>query len=200
MRDRGDNFERRSFGRLFLVQVGADVQRVVGVNSALVKFDMLDDSVLVDDDIRPLRPLVCVALNVVPFEDAVGDEHFLVHVAQEGKLHINLLGESCVCCGGIHTDAENCGFIWIDLTGSESSLDRLKLFRSTTSKGENVHGEKDILLAAEVRELDGLPFVAEQTEVRSLIADLECGLGDLVRVLRAYWNGDRNWQRRGQQE
>jgi len=80
-------------------------------------------------------------------------EHFLVHVAEEGKLDVNLLGESGVCCGGIHTDAKNGRIIRIDLTGSESSLDRLKLLGSTTGEGEDVNGEKDILLAVEVESL-----------------------------------------------
>ena len=135
---------------LFFVEIRANVQRVVGIDCALVKFDVLDDSLFVYDDVRALRPLVGVALDVVPLQDAVGGEHFLVHVAEERKLDVDLLGESGVRRGGIHAHAENRRIVEIDLTGSESSLDRLKLLRSTTGEGENVHGEKNIFLAVEV--------------------------------------------------
>jgi hypothetical protein len=165
------------------VEIRANVQRVVGIDGALVEFDMLDDSLFVYDDVCALRPLIGVAFDVMPFEDAVGGEHFLVHVAEERKLDVDLLGEGCVCRGGIHAHAENCCIVGIDLSGSESSLDRLKLLRSTTGESENVNCEKDILLTVEVRKLDGLPFVAKQIEIRSFVANFECCLGDLVGAL-----------------
>ncbi len=156
---------------LLFVQVGANRQCVIGVDGAFVEFNVLDDAVLVYDDVGAPRPIICFTLLVIALENAVVLEHFLVHVAEEGKLDVNLLGESGVCCGGIHTDAKNGRIIRIDLTGSESSLDRLKLLGSTTGEGEDVNGEKDILLAVEVRELDGLPLVAEESKVRSVIAN-----------------------------
>jgi hypothetical protein len=169
--------------RFFLVQIGANVQRIIWIDGAFIKLDVLDDAFFIYDDVRSLRPLVGVALDVMSLEDAVGDEHFFVHVAEEGKLDVNLLGKCGVCCGGIHAYAKNCCIVGIDLTGCESSLDRLKLLGSTTGEGKDVDGEKDILLAMEVRKLDRLPFVAEQVEVRSLVADFQGCLGDLLRVL-----------------
>ena len=168
---------------LLLVQVGANVHRVVRVDGALVEFDVLNNSFFVDNDVRALRPLVVLVLDVVPFQDAVVLKHFLVHVAEEGKFDVNLLCECRICCWGIHTDAKNCRIVRIDFTGSESSLDRLKLFCSTTRKSENIYSEEYILFAAEVRKLDGLPFVAEQAKIGSLFANFQSRLGDLLRTL-----------------
>ena len=170
-------------GRFFLVQIGANVQRIIWIDGAFIKLDVLDDASFIYDDVRALRPLVGVALDVMSLEDAVGDEHFFVHVAEEGKLDVNLLGECGVCRGGIHADAKNCRIVGINLTGCESSLDRLKLLGSTTGEGKDVDGEKDILLAIEVGKLDRLPFVAEQVEVWSLVAYFQGCLGNLLRVL-----------------
>jgi len=148
---------------------------------------VLDDSLFVYNNVRPLGPLVGIAFDVMPLEDAIGSKHFLVHVAEERKLDVDLLGECGVCRGGIHAYTKDCSIVGIDLTGSESSLDRLKLLRSTTGEGENVNGEKDIFLTVEVGKLDGLPFVAEQIEIRCLVADFESCLGDLIGVLDMKW-------------
>jgi len=84
---------------------------------------------------------------------------------------------------GIHTYTENRRIICIDLTGSESSLDRLKLFRSTAGKSEDIDGQKNVFLAAKVREFNGLPLVAEKSKVWSVITNFQSGLGDLFRIL-----------------
>src|SRR2546427_729257 len=130
-------------------------------------FDVRRDAILVDDYVGALRPLIGLPLHVVVLEDSVVLEHFLFHVAEEWEFDVDLLGECCVCRWGIHTDTEDCRIVFVDLTGSESSLDRLKLLRSTTGESEDVNGEKDIFLAVEVRELDGLPLIAEKGKVRS---------------------------------
>src|SRR5579859_524498 len=188
-----------SFCCLFFVEVHADRECIVRIDRAFIFLDVLNDPFFIDDNVRTPRPLVRFALDVVSLEDAVVLEHFFVHVAEEGELDVDLLGERCVGRGGIHTDAENCRIVRINLTGSESSLDRLKLLRSTASKSENIDGEKDVLLAAEVRKLYGLPFVAEKGEVRSMIPDFECSLGHLLGILGMERGGDGERQRRQQQ-
>ena len=141
-------------GGLFLVQVGADGNGGVGVDGAVAAFDVADDAVFVDDDVGAQGPLIGVALLFVGFQDAVGSEHFLVHVAEEGKFDADLLGEGGVCRGTVHAYAENCRVVCINLAGIESRLDRLELLRSTTCEGQNINGQKDIFLAVEVAELD----------------------------------------------
>ena len=183
------------FAGLLFVQIGANRERVIRIDGAFVKINVLDDAILVDDDVRALRPLIILALHVVTLEDSVVLEHFFVHVAEERKFDVDLLGECCVCRGGIHTDAEDCRIVFVDLTGSESSLDRLKLLRSTTGESKDIDREKDVFLAAKVRKLDGFPLVAEECKVGSVIADFQRGLGDLLRILRTRWNDQRHRQR-----
>ncbi len=60
---------------------------------------MLDDAVLVDDDVGALGPLIGFGLNVIALEDAVFLEHLFVHVAQECKFDVDLLGEGGVGSG-----------------------------------------------------------------------------------------------------
>src|SRR5215813_3060939 len=100
--------------RLFFMQVHANVKRVVWIDGTGVKFHMPDDSLFVDDDVCALRPLILLALHFVILEDAVGSEHFLVHVAEERKLDLDLFSECRVCCWGIHTDAKHCGVVSVD--------------------------------------------------------------------------------------
>ena len=122
------------------MQIGADRERVVGIDGGVAFFDVLDDTVLVDDDIGALRPLVGLALHIVALEDAVGCEHLFVHVAKQRKLDADLLGESGVGCGGIHADAEYFRIRSVDFSCVDSRLDRLELFGSTTGESEHVNG------------------------------------------------------------
>jgi hypothetical protein len=150
-----------SFGGLFFVQVGADGQSVVGIDGGVAFFDMLDDTVFVDDDVGALGPLVGLRLHVVAFEDAVGGEHFFVHVAEKRKLNIDLLGEGGVGRGRIHADAKNFGVGGVNFSCVDSRLDRLELLGSTTGEGENVDRQEDIFLTAKIAELDGFPLITE---------------------------------------
>lgn len=81
------------------MQVGADRQGVVGIDGGVAFFDVLDDAVFVDDDVGALGPLEGLILHIVAFEDAVGDEHFFVHVAEQRELDVDLLGEGGIGCG-----------------------------------------------------------------------------------------------------
>ena len=78
------------------MQVGTDGKSVVGIDGGITFFDVLDDAVLVYDDVGALRPLIGFGLNVVTLEDAVFLEHLFVHVAQERKFDVDLLGEGGV--------------------------------------------------------------------------------------------------------
>ena len=120
------------------MQVEADGRGGVGVDGAVTSFDVPDDSVFVDDDVGAHGPLVSLALHIVVFENAVGDEHFLVHVAEQRKFDIDLFGEGFVRCRTIHADAENRRVVGIDLARVDSRLDRLELLRSTPSEGQHI--------------------------------------------------------------
>ncbi len=143
------------------MQVGADRESVVGIDGGVAFFDVLNDAVLVYDDIGALRPLVRLAFYVIAFEYAVGSEHLFVHVAEQRKLDIDLLGEGGVSCGRIHADAKNFRIRGVDFSCVDSRLDRLELFGSTTGESKDVNGEEYIFFAMKVAELNGFPLVAE---------------------------------------
>jgi hypothetical protein len=117
------------------VEVDANGFGCVGVDGAVAAFDVANDAVLVDDDVGAQGPLIAFTLDVIALQDAVSREHFVVHVAEERKLDIDLLGEGLVCRGTVHAYAENCRVVQIHLTGIDSRLDRLELLGSTTGEG-----------------------------------------------------------------
>jgi hypothetical protein len=147
------------------MQRRARCQRGVGINGAVASFDEANHALFVDDDVSPQRPLVGFILHVVTLQDAVRSQHLVVHVAEKREINIDLFGEGGIGCGTIHANAEYCGIRGVDLTRGDASLDRLKLFRSTAGESQDVHGQENILLSAEVTELYSFPFVAEQREV-----------------------------------
>ena len=97
------------------MQIRANRQRRVRVHRAVSLLDVLNHAILIDDDIGPLRPLKRLILDVVAFQHTVVLQHFLVHVAQQWKLDVDLLGESGVRCGAIHAYTENFCIRGIDL-------------------------------------------------------------------------------------
>ena len=184
------------------MQVRANGQGVIGIDGAVAFLDVLNDAVLVDDDVGALGPFVGfvrgILLRVVGFQDPVFLEHFLVHVAEEGKLDANLLGEGRVGRGRINADAENFRVVQVDLAGVDSRLDRLELLRSTTGKGKHVDGKEYVLLAVKVAELDRFPLIAEEGEVRGFVAHLQGDLGHLFALLCRPREG-RNERHSGEQ-
>src|SRR4029077_2527623 len=148
--------------RFLLVQGGAHGQGGIGVDGAVALFDKLDDSLLVDNDVGAQGPLEGLVVDVIPLQDAVGFEHLFVHVAEERELDASLFGERGVGRRTIQANSKDFGISGVNLTGGDSSLDRLKLLRSTAGESENVDGEKDVFLAAVIAELDGFPLVAEK--------------------------------------
>jgi len=165
------------------VQGGADSEGRVGIDGAVTFVDQLDDALLVDDDVGAKGPLVGLVLNVVPFQDAVGLEHFAVHIAEEREGDTDLFGEGGVGGGTVQADAEDFGVRGVNFSGGDSSLDRLQLLRSTAGESQDVDGEENVFLATIVAELHGLPLIAKQCEIGSGVADLEGHPGD-VGILR----------------
>lgn len=162
------------------MQIGTDGHRGVRVDSAVTLLDVLHHTVLVDDDVGSLRPLIRFVLDVVALEDAVFLQHLLVHVTEQRELDVDLFGEGGVRCGTIHAHAENCGVREVNLSCGYSRLHGLELFRSTTGECEDVNGEHDVFLAFEVAQLHRLPLIAEKGEVRRGVTDLERSLGKFL--------------------
>ena len=63
------------------VQFSTYGQRIIRIDGAIAFFDMLNHTVLVDHNIGALGPLISLILLVIAFQNAVGCQHFLVHVA-----------------------------------------------------------------------------------------------------------------------
>ena len=91
------------------MQFGTHGQGVVRIDGAVAFLDVLNQTIFVDDDIGALRPFVGLILLVVSLEDSVGGEHFLIHVAQEGKFDADLFGEGGIGCGRIDANSKNFG-------------------------------------------------------------------------------------------
>ena len=171
------------------MEVGADRHRGIGVYGAVAFLDVLHDAILVDNNVRALRPLIRFVLNVVALENAILLQHLLVHVAEQRELDIDLFGEGGVCGRTIHAYAEDFRVGGVDLACAYSRLDRLELLGSTTGEGENVDGKEHIFLTVKITELDGFPLIAKESEIGRGVANFERDLSDLVGFL-----GRRGWR------
>jgi len=98
-------------------------------------------------------------------------------------LNANLFSEGGVGCGRIYAHSEHLSVRCINLSRSDSRLDRLELFGSTTGKGKDVNGKEYILLSAIITKFDGLPLIAEKGKVRSNVSYFEIGLRDFIPLL-----------------
>jgi hypothetical protein len=92
---------------VFFVQRSAHGQSGVGIDGAVTFVNQLDDALLVDDNIGAQSPLESLVVLVIAFENAVGLEHLVIHIAEEREGNADLLGEGGVGSGAIHTDTED---------------------------------------------------------------------------------------------
>ena len=107
--------KRKLLGRFLLVQGGAHGEGSVGIDGAIALVDETDDALLIDDDVGAQSPLVGFVLYVVALENAVGFEHLVVHIAEQGKSDADLLGEGGIGRGAIHANAEYFRIRGVDL-------------------------------------------------------------------------------------
>lgn len=155
------------------MKVETDRNSCIRVNGSLVKVDVLNLSLFVDDEGGSPGPLVLSSCNFVWFQDSILGEDRAVHIAEQRKCDSDLLGEGGVRSGTIYTDSENSGIAGLKL--GQISLNGLEFFRSTTGECENIERKHYVLLAPVVTQLDGFPFIAWQGEVGRHVADLEGG-------------------------
>jgi hypothetical protein len=130
------------------VEIDAHRHCGVGVYGAVAFLDVLHDAILVDNNVRALRPLERFVLNVVAFQNPVLFQHLFVHVAEQRELDIDLLCECSICGRTIHAYAEDFRVRGVDLSCAYSRLDRLELLGSPTGERQNVNRQQDIFLSA----------------------------------------------------
>ena len=118
---------------------------------------MPDDSILVNDKSGT------AADESLLVEDAVGFDDLSLDVAEQGKSHPDVFLEAVVSGVAVNADADDLRITFFEI--GDISLIRLQLLRSTPGEGEHVEGERDVLLAAEIRELDGLPVRIIESEI-----------------------------------
>ena len=144
------------------------------VDGRVSLLDVLDDAVAIHHKGGPSGQAVILVQDAVILGDLVG------HIAEQGKVHADFIGEFLVGYETVDTDAQNLssgGFEFGDI-----SLIRLEFLRSTTGKSEHVKSQHHVL-ALEVAQLDLLAILVAHGEVRGLVAHLQmCG-----------WRGGWRW-------
>jgi hypothetical protein len=139
-----------------------------GVHRVLTNVDVLNDPLLVDNEGRALSQLVARSTHLLhPNRYPKLFENLKVRIAQERKAEAELLREGSVRRRAVTTDSENHRIARIQLW--PISLIGFEFAASSLRKGEHIEDEDDILLASEVAELDLLPVIAQQREIRSLV-------------------------------
>lgn len=158
---------------------GAKSERRVGVHGVVAFVDQADDSLLINNDVRPESPLIILVLDAIRFQDAVNLKHFVIHVAQQRKVEAVLLGKGSICRRTVEAHAEDFGVSGGDAAGINAGLNGAHLLRAAFGKREDVNGKENIFLAAIVAELDGLPLVGKKSEIGRGIANFERHSSDL---------------------
>ncbi len=129
---------------LFLFQHHADRHGARRIDGALAFLNVLDNALLVDHKRGAARKLLLVIQDAILFGDLAR------HVAQQGELHAELLGEFGIGIGAVNADAENRGVVQIDFAIGDISLIRLQLVGSIRTEGHYVERKDDVLLPAKV--------------------------------------------------
>jgi hypothetical protein len=107
-------------------------------------------------------------------KDAVVFNDFTFEITEQRESHAYVFLEASVSRVAVDADAQNLRVALLEF--GNISLIRLKLFRSTAGESQNIEGQHNILLAAKVREFNGLAFRIVESKVRSLVANLQVRL------------------------
>ena len=139
-----------------------------GIDRVLANVDVLNDTLLVDHEGRALSQFVARSTNLLqPNRHPKLFEDLEVRVAQKRKTETELLRVGSIRRRAVTTNSENHGVARIQLW--PISLIGFEFAASSLRKGEHIEDEDDILLAFEIAELDLLPIIAEEREIRSLV-------------------------------
>ena len=157
----------RNISHLFL-ECTARLVRARRVNSRSSLLDVADDPVFVNDECGAgaNKPLLV--------KDAVGSDYLSLDVAQQRESHTDVFLETIVGGVAVNADTDNLRVALFKV--GNISLIRLQFLRSTSGEGEHVEGERNVLLAPEVAELDGLSIRVCEGKVGCHVTHLELRL------------------------
>src|SRR5215468_1655372 len=80
----------------FIRQLGAHSNGIVRIDGASFFVNGLNDTLLIDNEGRALRPLIVFLFSVIGLENTVLRQHFAIHVAKQRKGHANFLRKRVV--------------------------------------------------------------------------------------------------------
>ncbi len=139
------------------------------VDCFLAQLDALNDALFVDDEGRALRELVTGTPHLLLANwHAVLSEHLEVRVAQQREMNVELSGKGGVGCGAITTNSKNDRVTRVQLW--PISLIGFEFTASSLCEGQHIKDQDDVFLPSKLAELDLLPIIAEQREVRCLVS------------------------------
>jgi hypothetical protein len=91
------------------MQIRANCDGARGINRGAIEFDVLDNAALIDHESGASRKFVFVATHRIFLQNAVIDEHFAVHIAEQREGDVDLLGKCGVGGRAVCADSENNG-------------------------------------------------------------------------------------------
>ena len=92
-----------------MMQIRANCDGARWINRCAIEFDVLDNAALIDHESGAPRKLVFVAAHGIFLQNAVIGEHFAVHIAEQRKGDVDLLGKCGVSGWAVCADSENNG-------------------------------------------------------------------------------------------
>jgi hypothetical protein len=152
----------------FFLECAARLVRARRVNSRSTLLDVADDSLFVYDEGG------AAADEARLVEDAIGLDHLALDVAEQRECHSDVFLEPLVGSKTVNADTYDLSIRLLEF--GYISLIRLQLFRSTSGEGEHIESKRDVLLAAEVRELDRVAVRVGEREIGRHVADLQVRL------------------------
>src|ERR1051326_7307129 len=135
------------------------------IDSLITFFDVLNDSVFIDHEGRP------VTESLVFIEDSIISHYRAFEITEQRKRYGVLFGELAVRGDAVNANAENLGVRGFEF--GNISLICLHFLRSTTRKSQDIKGQHHVLITLEVAKFIGLAVGAPERKVWRCLADLQ---------------------------
>jgi hypothetical protein len=166
----------------------AKFHHVGGINRLAVNLDVSNLAVFIDQETHAAADLSLFVIETV----LVGN--FAAQITQQREGNFELVFPSLIAEGTIHADTQDLGIC--SFQPLQVLLEVLHFLGSTSGKGKNVKGKRDVFLALEAAQGDSGALIVGQGKVRSLIPDFQSKRGRaFLFLLCPNLAGSRNSQR-----